>query len=299
MRAASPSSAASSATSTSPRTRCRTRSSSRRSAGRAAGTPDNPGAWIVATARNRAIDRIRREQTLARKTELLARAETLPEDENAVIPDERLELIFACCHPALGTDAQIALTLSLVGGSRRRDRARVSRPGGDDGAAARPREAEDSRRRHPAPRAARACPARAAATQCSRRSISSSTPATGRPCAASCAAKRSGSRCMLAPLMPDESEVARPARAAALAGRAARRAPRRRGARAARGPGPLALGLGRDRAGARRARARAVPAAQRAVPGAGGDRIAACRRRDRLGADRAPLQPPLDFSHLP
>jgi len=81
-----------------------------------AGTPDNPGAWILATARNRAIDRIRREQTLARKTELLARAETLPADENTVIPDERLELIFACCHPALAPDAQIALTLSLVGG---------------------------------------------------------------------------------------------------------------------------------------------------------------------------------------
>src|SRR4051794_33245366 len=80
------------------------------------GTPRNPGAWIVATARNRAIDRIRREQTLARKTQLLARAEQLPEDEDAVIPDERLELIFACCHPALAAEAQVALTLSLVGG---------------------------------------------------------------------------------------------------------------------------------------------------------------------------------------
>jgi RNA polymerase sigma-70 factor, ECF subfamily len=80
------------------------------------GTPRNPGAWIVATARNRAIDRIRREQTLARKTELLARAESLPDDEDAVIPDERLELVFACCHPALAADAQVALTLSLVGG---------------------------------------------------------------------------------------------------------------------------------------------------------------------------------------
>jgi RNA polymerase sigma-70 factor, ECF subfamily len=80
------------------------------------GTPSNPGAWIVATARNRAIDRIRREQTLARKTQLLARAEELPDDEEAVIPDERLELIFACCHPALAADAQVALTLSLVGG---------------------------------------------------------------------------------------------------------------------------------------------------------------------------------------
>jgi RNA polymerase sigma-70 factor (ECF subfamily) len=80
------------------------------------GAPRNPGAWIVATARNAAIDRIRREQTLARKTELLARAETLPDDEETVIPDERLELIFACCHPALAPEAQVALTLSLVGG---------------------------------------------------------------------------------------------------------------------------------------------------------------------------------------
>jgi RNA polymerase sigma-70 factor (ECF subfamily) len=70
----------------------------------------------VATARNRAIDRIRREHTLARKTELLARAAELPEDEEATIPDERLELIFACCHPALAPEAQVALTLSLVGG---------------------------------------------------------------------------------------------------------------------------------------------------------------------------------------
>jgi RNA polymerase sigma-70 factor (ECF subfamily) len=80
------------------------------------GAPGNPGAWIVATARNAAIDRIRREQTLARKTELLARAAEIPEDEEATIPDERLELIFACCHPALAPEAQVALTLSLVGG---------------------------------------------------------------------------------------------------------------------------------------------------------------------------------------
>jgi RNA polymerase sigma-70 factor, ECF subfamily len=80
------------------------------------GAPAKPGAWIVATARNAAIDRIRRERTLARKTELLARAEELPEDEEATIPDERLELIFACCHPALAPEAQVALTLSLVGG---------------------------------------------------------------------------------------------------------------------------------------------------------------------------------------
>jgi RNA polymerase sigma-70 factor (ECF subfamily) len=83
------------------------------------GTPQNPGAWVVATARNRAIDRIRRERTLARKTELLARLESLrtqEDDDVSSIPDERLSLIFTCCHPALATDAQIALTLREVAG---------------------------------------------------------------------------------------------------------------------------------------------------------------------------------------
>ena len=83
------------------------------------GTPQNPGAWIVATARNRAIDRIRRERTLARKTQLLAALETLQTEEDddvSSIPDERLSLVFTCCHPALAPDAQIALTLREVGG---------------------------------------------------------------------------------------------------------------------------------------------------------------------------------------
>jgi RNA polymerase sigma-70 factor, ECF subfamily len=83
--------------------------------------PDNPGAWILTAARNKAIDRIRREQNLRRKTELLAQLETLapprPEDTDMTsIPDERLSLVFACCHPALATDAQVALTLREVGG---------------------------------------------------------------------------------------------------------------------------------------------------------------------------------------
>jgi RNA polymerase sigma-70 factor, ECF subfamily len=82
------------------------------------GEPRNPGAWIVTTARNRAIDRIRREQTLARKTELLARLEELraEEDDVTAIPDERLSLVFTCCHPALAPEAQVALTLREVGG---------------------------------------------------------------------------------------------------------------------------------------------------------------------------------------
>ena len=83
------------------------------------GTPQNPGAWIVATARNRAIDRIRRERTLTRKTQLLAALETLhteEDDDVSSIPDERLSLVFTCCHPALAPDAQIALTLREVAG---------------------------------------------------------------------------------------------------------------------------------------------------------------------------------------
>jgi RNA polymerase sigma-70 factor (ECF subfamily) len=71
----------------------------------------------VTTARNRAIDRIRRDRTLAAKTELLEVAEsTVDEIEDTAIPDERLELVFTCCHPALATDAQVALTLRTLGG---------------------------------------------------------------------------------------------------------------------------------------------------------------------------------------
>jgi RNA polymerase sigma-70 factor, ECF subfamily len=77
-----------------------------------AGAPANPAGWLVAVARNRAIDRIRRER---RKAELLERVEQLPAEEDAVIPDERLALIFACCHPALAPDVHVPLTLSLVG----------------------------------------------------------------------------------------------------------------------------------------------------------------------------------------
>jgi RNA polymerase sigma-70 factor (ECF subfamily) len=71
----------------------------------------------VTTARNRAIDRIRRDRTLAAKTRLLEAPEaTEDEMEDTAIPDERLELIFTCCHPALSLDAQVALTLRTLGG---------------------------------------------------------------------------------------------------------------------------------------------------------------------------------------
>jgi RNA polymerase sigma-70 factor, ECF subfamily len=83
------------------------------------GMPRSPGAWIVATARNGAIDRIRRERTFARKAELLARLDEVPAEEDgdvSTIPDDRLALLFTCCHPALAVEARIALTLREVGG---------------------------------------------------------------------------------------------------------------------------------------------------------------------------------------
>jgi RNA polymerase sigma-70 factor (ECF subfamily) len=81
------------------------------------GEPANPVAWLVTTARNRAIDRIRRERSFAAKAPLLVGEESVVDElEDTVIPDERLELLFACCHPALATDAQVALTLRALGG---------------------------------------------------------------------------------------------------------------------------------------------------------------------------------------
>jgi RNA polymerase sigma-70 factor (ECF subfamily) len=82
------------------------------------GIPNNPGAWLYASARNRAIDRIRRERSLAEKTRLLEVPEATVDEleDDAGIEDERLELIFTCCHPALALEAQVALTLRALGG---------------------------------------------------------------------------------------------------------------------------------------------------------------------------------------
>ncbi|MEV4169141.1 DUF6596 domain-containing protein [Nonomuraea sp. NPDC049709] len=84
------------------------------------GIPANPGAWLITTARNRAINRIRRDRTLAEKTRLLqvqhAREDERDPMNDEVFPDERLKLIFTCCHPALAMEAQVALTLRVLGG---------------------------------------------------------------------------------------------------------------------------------------------------------------------------------------
>ncbi len=81
------------------------------------GTPPNPGAWLTITARNRAIDRLRRDRTLVEKTRLLQVPEAVEDEmDESIFPDERLELIFTCCHPSLGLEAQVALTLRALGG---------------------------------------------------------------------------------------------------------------------------------------------------------------------------------------
>jgi RNA polymerase sigma factor (sigma-70 family) len=75
------------------------------------GVPANPGAWLVLTARRKALDRVRRHARLAEKLRLVAVSETPPEEA-----DDRLRLIFTCCHPALAREAQVALTLRAVAG---------------------------------------------------------------------------------------------------------------------------------------------------------------------------------------
>ena len=85
------------------------------------GSPQHPVAWLVATGRNRAIDRVRRERSLRDKTRLLETNRPAPtmdeiDLDDGTIPDERLELIFMCCHPALTVEAQVALTLRALGG---------------------------------------------------------------------------------------------------------------------------------------------------------------------------------------
>jgi RNA polymerase sigma-70 factor, ECF subfamily len=88
------------------------------------GVPDRPEAWLVAVARRKATDRFRRDAVLARKLPLLAGPEAVPgpdaggdeEEDVAAVPDERLRLLFTCCHPALSVEAAVALTLRLLGG---------------------------------------------------------------------------------------------------------------------------------------------------------------------------------------
>ena len=218
------------------------------------GVPRSPGAWIVATARNGAIDRIRRERTFARKAELLARLQELPAEEDAdmsSIPDERLALLFTCCHPALAVESRVALTLREVGGLATPEIARAflvararARP------AARPRQAASTGHGDPVPRPARPPPSRPASRRPAR-----ALPRLQRGLRGQCRRRARAPRALRrgdpvdeAPLRPDARRArgVRAPRAPAPAGLAAGRPPRRRRrARAARRPGSAARGTAR------------------------------------------------------
>ena len=113
------------------------------------GLPDNPGAWIVRTARNRAIDRLRRERRYEDKLRELERLMPGQPDDpvETSLPDDRLRLFFTCCHPALAPEARVALTLRTLGGLSTPEVARAFLTGETrDAAAARARQAQDPRR---------------------------------------------------------------------------------------------------------------------------------------------------------
>lgn len=91
------------------------------------GVPANPGGWIATVSKRRAIDRIRRDRSYSHKKELMASLEKVDSERprvpmgGATFPDDRLQMIFACCHPALAIDKQVALTLRTLGGLSTRE----------------------------------------------------------------------------------------------------------------------------------------------------------------------------------
>ena len=253
------------------------------------GEPANPGAWLTTTARNRAIDRIRRDRTLAAKTRLLELPEAVEEEmEEQTFPDERLELIFTCCHPALALEAQVALTLRTLGGLTTEEIARAFLVPAET-MKRRLTRAKDKIKTAGIPFSVPAdhlLPDRLAAVLAVVYLIFNEGYGGRVDLAAE--AIRLGR--MLASLMPDEPE-ARGLLALMLLHDS------RREARFA--GGELVLLEDQDRSlwnqaqiaeGRAAARPGDRPARARAVRAAGGDRLAAGRRPDRLGRDRRPLR---------
>ena len=150
------------------------------------GIPRRPGAWLTTVARNRALDRLRRAATEAAKLHGGGRhacarhetAETATADESG-IPDDRLRLIFTCCHPALPLEARVALTLRTLAGLTTAEIARAFLvPRADHGQAPGPGQAQDPQRGHPLPGPARRTCCRSARPACSACCTCCSTRAT-------------------------------------------------------------------------------------------------------------------------
>ena len=194
-RPSSPRWLAGSATCRRPKTPHPRRSPRQRGPGRVDGVPPKPGAWLTVTAWRKAVDQLRAQQHIARAG-LSPQAGAVPDATEAADPevvtmeDDRLGLIFACCHPALAPEVRVALTLRYVAGpDHQGDRRGLPHAGADARAAAGQGQAQDPRRGNPVRGAARLARSRPASPASGPSSTSSSTRAT-RPPAARAAARR-------------------------------------------------------------------------------------------------------------
>src|SRR5438552_2531262 len=270
------------------------------------GAPERPGAWLLTTARRRALDRLRHARRAGARADALAYEAALgamdegPEvTDPAEIPDDRLRLIFTCCHPGLPADSRVALTLRLVGGPLDGgDRASLSRARAHDRPAARACQADDPRSRTSL-RGARRGRAVCASTGRARRGLSDFQRGLRRANRRRPRAPRAlpGGRPPLTSTRRADAPRARAPGAPradgapGLTGGDAHR--RRRQSRPARRSGSVPLGSGADRPRSHLSRSRGAHGRRRALPAPGRHRRLSRARGlvggDGLAEDRRPL----------